>query len=256
MPRGSPDWGIAQYGAASNQFDQGDLFSAQTGLARLDNRGRPIFWETFKDGLSGWSPYALGGGPAVAPLPRINRLGYSAVVAECTPGGAGAGNESGLFKVIYTGARGTVGLECGIRIAPDFVSEASFAMIMYVQSGGLNYLGELDYKASLTKVEATINNGLGGLPVITVNQSVKGAISTANSYPLTQLKLVVNLDTPHYRRFTMGTDSVDCQSVPLQGAAAGLLSPNSVSLLIGARGGVASFSSIDLAYVCVTVDEP
>jgi hypothetical protein len=68
--RGTPDYGIGQYQAASQTVDTGELANRILRIAPLTGTGRLVYYDDFSQGLSGWIASSTGGDP----LPSIRTL--------------------------------------------------------------------------------------------------------------------------------------------------------------------------------------
>jgi len=62
MPRGQPDYGNPQLTFSTTVNNDLDLLAIEAGVARIDNRGRIIWYDDFRGGLSRWAIYGDGGG--------------------------------------------------------------------------------------------------------------------------------------------------------------------------------------------------
>lgn len=250
MPRGTPDGKIidAQFAAQIN--DPGSLSSLLWGFSPIDGQGRPVYLDTFNNGLTtGWRLANTGGGSSVPSLVSGNGLSFVPPNAAQLNPGITANDRSYFFREMFQGKTTRIGFEAAIRMS---------AAMPEVRL-------QLDYKA--------VDNP-GGFPILRWVPSAgtwqiwtnggwvaiytPGAIVAPTQF-FVQVKFVVDvtnyqLNTGRWIRVYIGDKMIDVSGYLLDISATtytGLL----IATVIGVSVGAGS-TNAQIGYILITKDEP
>lgn len=239
-PRGHPDY-LNNAGTISvGSIDTDNIFLALAGISLLDNRGKLIILDTFKDGLLNYGLTKSGDGE-LAVVKCDNPL---------LPGGSlyfymGASAASGTSiaqRFCYIGQPNRVGFEVAVVINTDM---PHIRLAACYNNNGIfyacnMYLTPPDFNLKIETVD--------GLVAVYDFSSVLGLTAY---HPI---KIVADFVTGKYDRLVVGTTQIDLRSysmVPVTG-----LTPGILNIILGGEAVASSNNLLRIGYVTITIDEP
>lgn len=241
-PRGHEDWGIPNYGAAAKGIDPALVTEyAALGFSRMDGLGRPVFVESFAEGLGAWALTGTGTAlcadfPAFAPP--------SSLLMTCS-GGVGTGPK--LTRVQTLQPASIMGLEVATALTTGFIPGpyANFQMIFGGVNGSIYTLG-LSYNATIP-VGWDIQTTIGAVR-IGASHMLAGYVG----YPWQTVKVVADFTTGRYVRALISGAVVDLSAYAMVAApGTGALAQVTMEVLERA----AATEQMAIGYLVITRDE-
>lgn len=244
MPRGGPDGNLSSFSYAAQAVDPALIYQMLWGFSPIDGQGRPIYLDTFNNGLGGFG-YDISGGATIpvlfsTPLARVIFSPPNCV--KLTPGVA-SGNLTGLFREMYLGANTRIGLETGVVLGS--VTPNYFFRIDYRINASQKYAPILKYDHATTSWLLATSGG--DINIFTHN-------TTGISADHLQIKFVGDWSTGKYVRVLIGDNLLDVSSysMPTSGSTLdGFLISVFRAISYGAGTGDGY-----LGYILLTKDEP
>lgn len=202
MARGKPDGGFQQYLTGANISDLGWMTYMLWGFAPLDSLGRPVFLDTFNNGIGAWTAKHDGATAADPVLTtRHTFVAPSAVKFDAgLSGPVGAGTDSILTKLFQLRSPTRAGLEVAWDWEPG---GCPFEQVMDYQFDATHfYEASIRYDPNLGQWLLQTNSGYLAI----VNDAPPaGTISPA----YVQVKLVADFSTGKYVRAIIGQQALD-----------------------------------------------
>lgn len=240
MARGYPDYANPVYSVASRNLDFSSLGMYISGIRSIDERGRVVFWDNFREGLFHWTAQAVGDG--VAPVLTNGQPEIPPVSVGMNHGTVTFGGSSRLFYYVYTHHSLRLGLQVGIMMQS---SHCYYDLYITARQGGADLGGSI-----------RINGSTGQVSVRTAGAylAVPGLVHTLASLCYTTVKFVVDLGTGFYDRFMIGPIEYDLSAYALYTDIAA--TEGQAQLRIWATGLDGSDPGILIGHTVFTIDEP
>lgn len=248
MPRGGPDGTLQPYGFASQVKDIGAIYQMLWGFAPIDSQGRPIFLDTFNNGLAGW----LTGHTGAGNNPILNSGNPQGVVfsppncVEFNPGIV-LSDLSTMVRSGYLGQNTRLGLEVGFMItltSPDYVF-----VLDYLPITGLGGAGYIKFSHSFHAWQYW-----NGSSFVTFYDPGTITIPGNNFGVFVQAKFVADFAAKKFVRVFIGDQSFDMSSISL--ANTGVAWKGSILATLRCDSYGAGSSSGYYGYCLLTKDEP
>jgi hypothetical protein len=243
MSRGYPDYNVADITFFSKDDPNSDVIAQQSGFSRLDNRGRIVWFDDFRNGLIRWSPSNNGTG--INPIHLVGSelsVGYNGAVKFDPVANNGI---SMIDTDLVLPVAKKIGIEVGLRL---FANYADVEI----------RLGHSYQEGSPKDAILYIRSGTGKIDIY--NNLVNTTIYTVSSlaYFLNSwisIKYVIDIENNKWVRALLGNQQIELSSYSLRSGTLGL--SGSTNLLIRATGTSAVLKSAwYLGYVVVSGDEP
>jgi hypothetical protein len=243
VARGGPDWNAPDYQLSAVQVDTADIADRLLGFARLDQRGRIVVLETWRDGLGAW----LAGFSGTGVLPAVmadNSLAFVGTSYMQFDVGATLNSQSYVERNQYLGEAKRIGLEASLVLHTG-VADANL-VVSYQRRGGTDYSADLRYR---TGTDAwRVVTGAAVSQVL----DVPGLGLLGESH--VQVKLVADFETGFYSRLLLGEIEYDLSEIPLRTDLA--LDEGKCLWQVGAIAVDISRQTLQNGYIILTKDEP
>jgi hypothetical protein len=243
MPRGQPDYDNPNYTYFTVETPTSDLFAERLGFSRLDNRGRILWVDDFRNSLTRLRPDAdAGGAIPVHVYGVVNAIGYSGSV-KIDP--LVNGGVSILYNSFLLPVSKRLGMETGIYLSSNFGRVEINLQHCVTQGNG--YSASLFINHQTAELYISIN---GGTHSIVVPSSVGDYINKWIG-----VKLVADFETGKYERVMIGNTQYDLSSYSMAAGLSGL--SGSTRIEVNNEGKTATYKEeIYLGYVVISGDEP
>jgi hypothetical protein len=240
MARGLPDYFNPDTIVSQRLLDVGQLFAACFGAAPIDNRGRVVWLDNFREGLAAWTGSVSGTG--VLPVISNDYAFIPPGSAKLDPSdGIGAGT-SILKRCLHFSYNCKMGVEVSLL---KYNSAVIYSLTIASYVGGTLTYGLV--KLDDTTGDLMVNND--GAWVTLDNLGI--AIGSNN---WVTLKVVVDFDAGTYLRLIANTKEYDLSDYVLVSLAGG---SNDILLLTLTVSETAPGTGIGyIGHVVLTLDEP
>lgn len=246
MARGTPDGRLSDFSYASQIPDSMQVANSLWGFSSVDGQGRPIYFDTFNNGLGGWQKLLSGSGQ----LPILNGSAANGEIfsppfcVQLRPGIVNI-DQSMLKRVSYLNVNTRLGMEAGVFIngsTCDYVIG-----IEYKPPGFPGGFGALRFNHTAQAWQYW--NPIGWNSFYTVGSS---AMNVLNGISM-QVKFVADFSTGKYIRALIGDQLFDLSAISLA------INTNPTGVCIATcRGDSYGAGTTDgfLGYALFTRDEP
>lgn len=243
MPRGQPDYNVPDYTFFSVETPNSDLFAERFGFSRLDNRGRILWIDDFRQGLARWNISSdAGGANPIVVYQRPFMLGNngSIKIDPLVNGGL-----SMLTNQFILPVSKKLGIEVGLYLLNNY------GQVDILLSH--NYLVGTSKAAELRFVKQTgevLVKTTGGNHTIITPGSVSNLVSRWIS-----IKMVADYSTNHLYKVMLGNTEYDLSAFTMNNSVNGL--SGSTYIEISSQGIDATYKEeFYLGYVIISGDEP
>lgn len=243
MPRGTPDYGNPNYTFSSVVNDNMDLLSMNAGVARIDNRGRIIWYDDFRGGLSRWAISASGSGitPILTQESGFSFGHYGSVKLDPFI----LGGESTMEMQSVAPVSEKIGIEVSVYPVQGF---ASFSLNLYGWHTGSNGKYMAFYLESGTgDIKINHLSGLAMVADISSSALVMGRWNT--------IKLVGNYLTGKYERLLYGNTQYDISSYFMPNVSNAIGGHISIGITVESVANP-NFEPVYIGHVIISGDEP
>lgn len=240
MPRGLPDYYNPDTLVSQRLANVEEIVTALRGVPSLDNRGRTIFFDNFKDGVAAYYLTSGGDGSDAVADTSIAEVPPNSLYFECgTDAGSGS---STAWRIIRSIAAKKVGFEVSIGFTaalPDIT-----CMLRY--DDGDNQLEG--------RWELDGNNG-----IITVwDVNTPKVIATMTAEPgrtgWLPIKIVLDFENRVYTRCLVGLSSIDVSDYSLRSIATAY--EGQLSLYLNGTAQDDATNEMYVGHIAITADEP
>lgn len=250
MPRGLPDDRVQSYAAAAVTSDVGDVANREAGWAPCDGLGRPIWLDTFRDGLGRWKASTTGAGilPTVRaagiPAAGVSYAGPAAALLDS--GGPATNDVSKISQRIHLGYSYRVGIE-GTWLVTN-ATPNHYLTIDYKPYGLTPYLARIIGVPGSTTIDIYIESAGALEKIYTISRP-----SAGNEYWY-QAKIAADFQAGKYIRAVIGEKLIDISGYSL--SFSGLTEEGILTPVATVAGTGSITGSAYLGYLIVTRDEP
>jgi len=243
MSRGTPDYGIPDYQVAIEQNDLSIFSLVESGFTFMDGKGRIIWYENFKQGLYKWNISAGGGGEIPS---HIASFAYSYGFYGCV-----------VLNPVVNG--GDV-----VMLAQQNISFAKRAGLEVYMNMASNHgrctfsiqVSDIDVHAYTAKIY--VEEGTGDIYLVHSGGTTKIYDMPNNSYisnHWTNLKIVGDVSTGAYFRFTIGGNQIDVSAYTMVEVSTGIKGRATIDLRNDGKTG-GNTGQLYIGGVLLSVDEP
>lgn len=241
MPRGGPDGDQQNYLFANQETDLGAVYQYLWGFAPIDSGGRPMYFDTFNNGLMGWGLNQTGSG-SLPTLSQAQGLIYSPPNAAKLTAGIVTNDSSVLFRTFYMGTTKRIGIEVGLQLGN---TTPNYRFSLDYKPAGLPafYMGiEWDHATGVFRTQP------GGFTIKTLT------VPGGGNNLFMQVKIVGDWTTGKFVRALLGDQLFDLSSQSLFSSGntyngMGIANVQALSYGAGSSDGY-------IGYVLYTRDEP
>lgn len=247
MPRGLPDDGVQTYAAAAVSSDPGDIANRAGGFAPADGLGRPVWFDSFENGLGRWEPAQFG----AATLPTA-RNGYPYGFASVNgvylnTGGTALSDLAQISQRFYLGYSRRIGIEAAILIT-DTTPLVAVGVEYRLVGGGSPYIGRLLGVPGVSTYDINLVHASGNFAIASLPKP------TSNNEYWAQIKVTGDWSTGRYIAAIVGEQRIDVSAYTLAASALSEVGTVTSIAFCAGTGTVAGFTSI--GYMILTRDEP
>jgi hypothetical protein len=243
MSRGSPDYGIPDYSFFAVETPVSDIIAERQGFSRLDNRGRVIYFDDFREGIFRWHLEQDGTGD----FPKhLYTEGYSV-------GFYGAmmfrGNASGDVSGMFTRLNLPVSKKLGIEVSVYIINGFSRVNILLEHL----YTGINGFRAELSILKQTgefviVNSG--------GDQHIFTPLDVTSLYnQWISVKIVADYSTGKYERLMIGNTQYDISSLSMTSGLTGFAGNTQAELYTSVSDATYK-QPVYIGYVIISGDEP
>jgi hypothetical protein len=243
MARGQPDYNIPDYTFFSVETPSADIFAERYGFSRVDNRGRILWTEDFRNGLLRWT---------------TDYDSVSSQVGLFTGLGLGAGYfgnvkldplSNGGFAGIHNRLLLSMSKRLGVEIGFSIGANAGELAVDLTH----NFTGGVEKTSQLLIAHQT-----GAVKIL--SGGVYQTIATPSNIAYFQsrivsVKYVIDLETGKYVRLMLGNVQYDLSSYSLDDGSAGFVGDTYISAYV--NGKTATYKNpVYVSYIIISGDEP
>jgi hypothetical protein len=243
MSRGHPDYNVADISFFSVDNPNSDVIAERSGFARLDNRGRVIWFDDFRQGLHRWTPQsnATGSDPVHVYDDELSVGFHGSILFD--PVGNNGTSQIDTNLVLPVAQR--LGIEVSLRLISN-MPEINVVLEHAYTQGNYHY-GQF----SIEQGTGNIYKGtIGGGDLLF---SPPSAGYLVNSW--ISMKLVLDFENDAYFRFLLGNQQYDLSGSLTVSAGTGL--SGYTGIIIRSTGyNPDDFEPFYLGYVVISGDEP
>jgi hypothetical protein len=243
MARGSSDYGLPDYSFFAVETPVSDVVSERQGFSRLDNRGRVLWFDDFRNGVTRWD---LDSDPVGNnPLHKISSgksVGFhGSLLLDPTE----EGGYSSLYKTFMLPVSKRMGLEVAVYLPNNF-GQFNFRLEH-------NFDGTLPYNGI---VKVRFNTGEVYLQSSAGEQTI---VTPSSSAYLRQkwmsIKFTADYETGQYIRCMIGNQQYDLENFSMTQSGAGFIGMTHIDVWCSGGSGV-HVEPIYIGYVVISGDEP
>jgi hypothetical protein len=243
MARGQPDYNVPEYTFFSIETPNSDLFSERMGFSRLDNRGRILWVDDFRNGINRWKVANDNGG--ANPIHFFQTpfvLGYNGSVKINSQVNTGI---SEFFSDLILPVSRIMGFEVGLYLPSNYAQVEIVLSHKFSTSFGKG--------ANLFITPATgeivLHNGAGDHSVFTPS----AIADLTNRWVV--IKVVADFSTGKYVRVMIGNTQYDVSNLDLDTGNIGLVGATQIE--VATLGTSATNKEpVYVGYVIISGDEP
>lgn len=241
--RGTPDYNNPEYTFFSVDTPNSDLFAERLGFSRLDNRGRILYMDDFRNGLIKWDLSSDSGG--INPTHYFingKSIGYYGAV-KLDP--IGNGGLSILTKKLLLPVSKRVGYEIGVYPVSNFGAMTLSFQHCFSTGAGKDAVLVIEQQTGKVKIDA-----VGGMQTIVIPANVSYFVDRWIA-----VKLVADFELGIFTRLMLGNTQYDLSAYSMNGGFTGQSGASFFEL--GCSGIDATYKEeIYLGYVIISGDEP
>jgi len=243
MARGSPDYGIPDYSFFTVETPVSDVVSERQGFSRLDNRGRVLWFEDWRGGLSRMSADYDSLSSQVAHIYHNDfGIGYHGIVTLDPLANNGYASLANAFMLPVSKR---IGLEFGFKVPSHSGLISAFFSHNYL--AGTAKMGILQVQADAASINIVTPTGY---PIIFTPAS-----PLYLQLRFVAIKFVIDVELNKYVRVMLGNTQYDISSYDLNNGGVGLSGDTYIN--VGIEGvSATNKNSVDIAYVIISGDEP
>ncbi len=240
MPRGLPDYYNPSTVVSQRVVDMTQILATLAGISPVDGRGRILYFDSFKDGLVGWTLANIGDG--VIPVAYVN-LSELPPVSARLDGGTLAGNGQSIMNRVGNVLDATgLGFEAGLY----FSSFDTVTNLNIYYHGASRILAANLQLISATGVCQIVTGGVL-TPIVTL-----GNLAAADGW--IPVKLVADVANGVYSRLIVGQSQYDLTQALQDTGPSTVQGRIQVNLSVQGKSGTAGVNY--LGHVFITTDEP
>lgn len=243
MPRGTPDYNVPEFTYFSIDTPNGDIVAERQGFSRLDNRGRVLLFEDWRNGLTRW---IVDADPAdVAPVhvhEEGRAIGFHGSL-KCDP--QAEDGSSNIYNNFLLPVSKRMGFEFSLWFE-TFCGEVIGNFNHNLTTGAAGY-GSFRIKKQTG--EFRISTASGDISIFT-----PASIAYLNSRWVSY-KIVADFATGKWDRLMIGNVQYDLSNYSLQDGAIGISGSTNFALGVTAVDAV-YVNPAYIGYVIISGDEP
>lgn len=240
MARGNPDWNVPVLASAVPITENADMFATLNGFSRVDNRGRIVWFDDFREGVFRWEDVSDAG--ALSPIHVFDTgLSYGRTGAALLDPVVNGGSAFMVMQTVIPVSQ-KMGIEIAIRPLTNF---SNFTAEMYVSDDeGASHYASMKLNDTTSTVQLRSTN---------VFTSSLGSAAFVDRWVV--MKMTFDIVTDKFDRLVIGNNTYDGSAIALGTGAAGLNGQCYVALHADAND-VTNIGAFYVGYVIITADEP
>jgi hypothetical protein len=243
MARGSPDYNLPDYSFFTVETPVSDVVAERQGFSRLDNRGRVLWFEDWRNGLA-----------------RMTK-DYDSVptqVKHLYRNGYGVGFH-GLVELDPLANSGFASVSNGFMLPVSKRIGLEFSFLLGGQSGQLSGLLNHNYdgtNAKASRIQVAANGASIAIHASDGDHTIfTPSLALYLQVRFVSVKFVIDVEQGKYVRAMLGNTQYDLSNYSLSSGGVGLSGDTYVQ--IGVEGSSAiNKNPVDIAYIIISGDEP